>query len=156
MLDDPEENSIVSRVIQAVGLFGDILSLEDTMEPILSESKGEDEAENTGGTASGEEESPQQADDKMVEEEEMLKDKVMMEEDGEGQVGHKGGGQQVEEWKDKNESKEGKEEEKEHDYELQQGEKEEEVEQEGLNAGVKKTQTRMKKVENTRSIQPLH
>ncbi|KAL3045477.1 hypothetical protein OYC64_013699 [Pagothenia borchgrevinki] len=29
--EDEEESSIVSRVIQAVGLFGDILSLEDTM-----------------------------------------------------------------------------------------------------------------------------
>lgn len=36
MLDELEDN-VVSRVIQAVGLFGDILSLEDTMEPILSE-----------------------------------------------------------------------------------------------------------------------
>lgn len=35
MLDELEDN-VVSRVIQAVGLFGDILSLEDTMEPILS------------------------------------------------------------------------------------------------------------------------
>ncbi|XP_023285578.1 ermin [Seriola lalandi dorsalis] len=37
---DPEDNSIVSRVLQAVGLFGDILSLEDTMEPMLSEVRG--------------------------------------------------------------------------------------------------------------------
>lgn len=35
LLDELEDN-VVSRVIQAVGLFGDILSLEDTMEPNLS------------------------------------------------------------------------------------------------------------------------
>lgn len=51
MLDELEDN-VVSRVIQAVGLFGDILSLEDTMEPILSvggperlQSKTEEDAE---------------------------------------------------------------------------------------------------------------
>lgn len=51
MLGELEDN-VVSRVIQAVGLFGDILSLEDTMEPNLSvggperlQSKREEEAE---------------------------------------------------------------------------------------------------------------
>lgn len=55
MLDDVdlEENSIVSRVMQAVGLFGDILSLEDTMEPILS-----NDAEHA---PTGEHESPREA-----------------------------------------------------------------------------------------------
>ncbi|XP_067438739.1 uncharacterized protein [Thunnus thynnus] len=98
MLDslDLEENSIMSRVIQAVGLFGDILSLEDTMAPILSESKREDgfvkSPDNTEGTPSGEEEeeemekSVQKADDEA---------EVMMEE-----TEKEAEGQQVQEWKD--------------------------------------------------------
>lgn len=104
---DLEENSIMSRVIQAVGLFGDILSLEDTMEPIWSNE--------------GEEEGPQQADDITAEEEEKWREEVMVEEDKERQVGQEGGGQLVEDWKDESESKEGLEEEREQGEEVQQG-----------------------------------
>ncbi|CAG00870.1 unnamed protein product [Tetraodon nigroviridis] len=33
---DVEQNPMVTRVVQAVGRFGDVLSLEETMEPFLS------------------------------------------------------------------------------------------------------------------------
>ena len=75
---DPEDNSsIVSRVIQAVGLFGDILSLEDTM---LSEAQRDEE--ESVQEAGGEE--------------------VMMEEDEEEKLGEEGGEQQIQDWKDEN------------------------------------------------------
>ncbi|XP_076579125.1 uncharacterized protein LOC143315683 [Chaetodon auriga] len=80
---DLEDNSIVSRVIQAVGLFGDFLSLEDTMEPILSEVKKEEGTEGAEGEESVEGGDTQE--DKQEEDEERPKHEVMMEEDKEEQ-----------------------------------------------------------------------
>lgn len=53
---DLEQNPIMTRVIQAVGLFGDILSLEDTMETVLSaDGQGSPSGEEEGSGRAGEE-----------------------------------------------------------------------------------------------------
>lgn len=61
MLDelDLQQNPIMTQVLQAVGVFGDILSLKDMMEPVLSvdgrssereKGSGEADEETTGGS----------------------------------------------------------------------------------------------------------
>ncbi|KAG7502734.1 hypothetical protein JOB18_025527 [Solea senegalensis] len=96
-----EDNSIMSRMIQAVGLFGDILSLEDTMEPMFSgvrrssDSKEEEEEEEMLGQA------PVQG---------AMKTMMMMEDNKDGKVENEGDAPQ------------GHEEERKHQKDGQEGE----------------------------------
>lgn len=68
---DLEQNPIVTRVIQAVGLFGDILSLEDTMETVLSaDGQGSSSEEEEGSGRAGEERAGGCQDERVMAEEE--------------------------------------------------------------------------------------
>lgn len=68
---DLEQNPIMTRVIQAVGLFGDILSLEDTMETVLSaDGQGSSSEEEEGSGREGEERAGGRQDERVMADEE--------------------------------------------------------------------------------------